>query len=357
MKKALLILLAIILVHAGQARNLSLQETDTIIVKFGNNSQLIIYVDNESDLKALEDYDINAMIKELNMNITSSEDEVGYLTITDESGTKYLKDTIVAIDKTVAKSKPFDFDFSFNGKDDDEDEGDWDDDWDDRWNGKSRGTRHDINFEIGMNNWLEDGKFPDQNNQLYAIKPWGSWYVAINSVHRTSLGTNFALHWGGGISWYNWKMENRSVRITKTDTEVDFSEDPILKGTKSKLAATYLNVNLVPTINFSSGHKDSKKSRNGFKRRRNRGNGARIGLGGYAGYRIDSWTKFVYEDSDGDKEKEKEGGNFFINNFRYGVRGEFGFNDVDFFVNYDLNTVFSAGRGPKLHAISFGIII
>lgn len=352
---SLLLVLTPIFSNASSADELA---TDTIIVKFGNNSQLVIYVDNQDDLKALEDYDINQMISELNMSIESSDDDVEYLTIEDESGTRYLKDTSIAVNE---RRTDINIDFpnlNVTVQDEDDDFYDRDFDDDDDFDFNFDRTRHDLNFEIGMNNWLEDGKFPDQNDRLYAIKPWGSWYVAINSVNRTHLGGVFVLQWGGGISWYNWKMENRSVRINKTPTGVVFSEDPVLEGTKSKLAATYLNVNIVPTLDFGNRVRKSRKLDNGRVRiTRYRNRGVRLGLGGYAGYRIDSWTKFVYNDADGDKKKDKEGGNFFLNNFRYGVRGEFGFNDVDFFVNYDLNTVFNTGKGPNLHAISFGIII
>ena len=347
--------------------------TDTIIVKFGNNSQLVIYVDSQEDLKELEEYDINQMIADLNLSIASSDEDVEYLAITDDSGTRYLKDTTLTYNNSRVKAnidlpnlnivindnEETENGVNYYGErfDDDDQNDDFDDD-DDKYDFRFDRTRHDLNFEFGMNNWLENGKFPDQEDKLYAIKPWGSWYVAIKSNNRTHVGGIMELQWGAGISWYNWKMENRSVRITKTPTGVDFSEDPILKGTKSKLAATYLNVHFVPTLDFGNRIKKTRDIDNGRVRiTRYRNRGMRIGLGGYAGYRIDSWTKFVYEDTDGDKKKDKTGGNFFLNNFRYGIRGEIGFNDVDFFFNYDLNTVFAAGKGPKLHAISFGIII
>ena len=44
-----------------------------------------------------------------------------------------------------------------------------------------------------------------------------------------------------------------------------------------------------------------------------------------------------------------------MNNLRYGLRLQFGFRDTDFFFNYDLNELFSAGKGPKVNAFSFGV--
>ncbi|MFT4787113.1 MAG: hypothetical protein ACI9I8_002247 [Cellvibrionaceae bacterium] len=34
-----------------------------------------------------------------------------------------------------------------------------------------------------------------------------------------------------------------------------------------------------------------------------------------------------------------------------------GWRDIDFFATYDLNEVFSNNRGPKLNAVTFGIIL
>ena len=60
--------------------------------------------------------------------------------------------------------------------------------------------------------------------------------------------------------------------------------------------------------------------------------------------------------SHGDKEKEKDHDNFYLNNLRYGIRFQIGVRSTDLFVNYDMNELFATDRGPKLNAISFGII-
>jgi hypothetical protein len=59
--------------------------------------------------------------------------------------------------------------------------------------------------------------------------------------------------------------------------------------------------------------------------------------------------------ANGDKEKSREKNNFYLNNVRYGGRLLLGFGEVDFFINYDLNTLFAENRGPELNPFSFGI--
>jgi len=84
--------------------------------------------------------------------------------------------------------------------------------------------------------------------------------------------------------------------------------------------------------------------------------GFRIGAGGYAGYRLASYTKYVTEE-DGDKDKDKDKDSYFLNDFRYGVRLQIGYRNFDVFVNYDLNELFVEDRGPQVNAFSFGIVL
>jgi len=346
-------------------------QTDTIIIEFGNNSKLVIYVESDEDLKDLEQYDINAMIAELNMSISSS-DNSEYLQITDDSGTRFLKDTTVQVSESNIKYYA-DEDLDTNNStgfsignieiDVDNDVFDRRDEdfrntkWRDRYDRRTLRTRNSFEIDLGLNNWLEDGSFPDETNQLYAVNPMGSWYVGLRSIQKSSIGGPLFINWGGGISWYNWKFENNDVIVIKDSDQIRFEENAIVDGKKSKLAATYLNVELVPMLDFSYGRRKAKKLDAGsVKITRYKKRGIRIGLGGYAGYRLTSWSKFVFEE-DGDKDKNKEKSNYFLNNFRYGIRAQFGFKGMDFFANYDLNEVFASNKGPKLHAISFGITL
>ena len=75
----------------------------------------------------------------------------------------------------------------------------------------------------------------------------------------------------------------------------------------------------------------------------------------YAGYRLGSRAKYVFREDD-DRERVKDRTNFYVNNWRYGVRFQVGYRGLDLFANYDLNELFVEGRGPELNAFSFGIV-
>lgn len=364
MKKLGLIILGVCVAGMTVYANDPVKE-DTVVIEFGERSKMVIYAETQEDLKDLSDYDINAMINELNANLDSTSVDTEEVNIEDQSGTKYLKEN----DSENTGSLSYYGDDRYREKDEDRYERrinrydrerrevDFDDDdyvIINRDRRRYRGTYGSFEMELGMNNWLEDGSFPDQDNAPYAVKPWGSWYVGLGGMYHTTVAGPLILKWGGNITWYHWKMEDPSVRITKSDIETTFVPDATIDGKKSKLSATYINAMLVPMLEFNP--RRGRHRRGAFSWTKYRQKGFRIGAGMYAGYRIDSWTKMKYS-VNGDKQKDKEKGNFYLNNFRYGVRTQVGFRGMDLFFNYDLNDVFATGRGPELQAISFGFIL
>lgn len=244
-------------------------------------------------------------------------------------------------------------------------EDDWDYDWRSR-RGRPRnfeyyerhdhGTLRSLNFEIGLNNYLSDGEFPSSSD-LYRVKPIGSTYVGLNWNHITYVSGPLYLDWGGGFSWYNYKFENAAARLDPNGGELNFTEATgIGSALKSKLKVSYLNIIAVPMIDFSRGKRVVRKYeeddvRVSFSRKK----GFRIGVGPYVGLRLGEKAKYI-ERTDGDRDKVKDKGSFFINDFRYGARLQVGVNGFDMFVNYDFNELFEDGKGPKLNPISVGVI-
>lgn len=202
-----------------------------------------------------------------------------------------------------------------------------------------KSSKFSYNFlesEVGINIWPSNQGAP-------AVKPWGSWYVGLNSTGTWKPSKNFHLKSSLGVSWYNFKFEDRDIIAHKTPAGLefrDFRDDtglPIGTGAKSKISASFVNMTLMPSVRTNDGN-------------------FRFGVGGYAGMRLGGRGKFVYEDADGEKNKQYEKSNMYFENFRYGLRSEIGVGDFTLFFNKDLNNLFQAGKGPELKAMSFGII-
>jgi hypothetical protein len=329
---------------------------DTIEVFFGDKGKIIIHVDSQEDLEVLQEYDINSMLKDIQISAQESPDSVSTLSIEDETGEKYLKEedpefqrledefkgtaatggAAVAASTKSYKEEPKTAPYKH------------------RYSGKR--TRWVSFLDFGMNNYLGEDGFPDASNEQYTVRPWGSWYVAIQPGWQTHITGKFALDYAVSVSWYNFKFQDASTWLIKGEDQVIFDRyPPETKATKSKLTVVYLNAFLVPTFDF--GYRVKRKiyeDGTASKKTYYRNSKFRIGLGPYVGYRIDSYTKLVARPS-GSKERSRTKDNFFLNNIRYGARFAVGVGVVDFFVNYDINTLFAEDRGPELNAFSFGI--
>lgn len=349
------IIMAVALLFCGQsikADDLAAPNAakDTIEVHFGEKGTILIRVDSKEDLDALKEYDINTMLEDIDVPTKENLEDSANIILQDDDGTKYLKDS-------VEEDEEFrQLENEFNGtekveREEEEPEYNYE-----RKSKRFSGSKTSFvsALDFGMNNYLEDGKYPDGSEQ-YTVRPWGSWYVGIMPTWQTHIAGKFALDYGAGISWYNFKFQDPRTRLVKGEERVIFEQWPVdLQASKSKLTVVHLNAHFVPMFDF--GYRTNKKTYDdGFvqKKTRFRRNGFRIGAGGYVGTRIGSWQKLVWR-STGHKSKLREKDNFYLNNLRYGARFILGYGEVDIFVNYDLSTLFAENRGPELNAITFG---
>ncbi len=306
---------------------------DSVVLRVGEASKVIIAIHDKKDLETLKHYDFQALMNDMITKLENNDSSQ-----LEKSSSQYLKDTVKSATELPIVSSSESISNTENWKDIKREKNHW-----------RRGTHHTFNIDLGTNNYLTDGKFPDETNELYSVRPWGSWYVGLNQVMRTRVTRKFFIEWGAGVSWYNFKFQNDRTIITKNQDDISFSEDiRDFNFTKSKLTAAYINANLIPMIDFG-GNRRKASLFDGYH-----SDSFRIGMGPYVGYRIDSYSKLVYEDQ-GEKNKEHDHSNFFLNNLRYGARLQFGFNDVDLFFNYDMNELFVENKGPKLNAFSFGV--
>lgn len=333
-----------VLLGAGIATiSRSQEKNDTIIVELAKTSKVIFTIKDRGDLETLKHYNFQELFQDILTKLEAN--DTSALPKHDSSIVE-----VATIPDEDNEDKDEDWNLQSRTYDDDDDDDDDTYDWNmhhvrgNRW-GR---TWQSFNFDLGTNNYLSDGKFPDSNNELYSVRPWGSWYVGLASIQRTRMGKKFFLEWGVGVNWYNFKFQKDNILIQKDDNGVTFVEDTReVDFKKSKLTASYITASLIPVVDFGD---NSRKARiwEGY------GNSFRIGLGPYIGYRIASHSKIVYDD--GNKEKDKQHDSFYLNNFRYGARLQIGYRATDLFFNYDLNELFASGKGPNLNAFSFGVI-
>lgn len=317
---------------------------DSVVINVGTASKITILIRDKKDLETLKQYNLQTLMTDLITKIeakdtTSMKPASSYV---NEPQTTQTTETKTETEENWKRPTESESTYSSGS-----------DDSGDKKRKYHRGTRQSVSFDIGTNNYLTNGNFP--STEPYTVRPWGSWYLAVNSVHRTRLARTFFLEWGLGLSQYNFKFQNDDIQVVKNSAApyLEFKPDtrasePNIDFIKSKLSATFINASFVPVLDFGGNYRKPVL----FDGRRS--DSFRLGFGPYAGYRIDSYTRQVYKD-DGDKKKDKDRDNYYLNNFRYGLRLQLGFKDTDLFFNYDLNNLFVDNKGPKLNAFSFGV--
>ena len=212
-------------------------------------------------------------------------------------------------------------------------------------------SRDGMNLYLGLNGL--SGEVPQINTMIYPmnylqtdteLKPFSSRYVSVEFSESLTLvkGKKSAFKLGLGISfdWYNFMFDHNRL-VQKANQGAIFQPKFDAQGneialSKNKLTISYINIPIMPHVVFSKN--------SGVQM---------VGIGGYVGYRIDSWTKSIEEKTEN---LNRVSSNFNLNQFLYGLRAEFAFKKLpNLFFNYDLSPLFEKNSSPNLAGFSFGI--
>jgi Outer membrane protein beta-barrel domain len=306
---------------------------DSLVIRFANRTRMVIYAPDKASIQALSNYDLNKIVREMGMQLDSVP---GGKAAISRDGTQYLKDTVLVVTKkkngvTIVINDSGDTtqtDSARNHRDYTR-------------TSARRGVnswRRSIDFQIGLDTWVSRPNQAPGTMVSPDLRPLGSRYFAVAFSQRPTLidgkRTKLSLYYAAEAAWSN-TMFQEDILVSKGPADVQFtpSAEPLKK---SKLTTFALQIPVVPRLSFynSSGRKVFH-----------------IGLGGFVGYRLDSYTKIKRQNDD----KSHEHGNFYLNDLRYGLVGHLGIVKTNLFVKYDLNPVFQAGKGPDARALSFGI--
>jgi hypothetical protein len=302
---------------------------DTIIIQINDDIKITIDFSDVDELQNFIDYELNNVLKDLD-DVVDMESVDSATTVTIKKLNDNLQITSTSDDKQTVVNINDDNNFDFG-----------------RTDKKKKSIVEPIMYiDWGMNNYIENGKFPGATGAQYTVKPWGSWNFDIGGAAKLNLANNhFSLLMGADFSWYNFKFQDKTTLMYRYNSINDLvftSDTSINSPVRSKLTVNYVNALIMPMAKFGNYCKDAGDRM------------FRIGIGAYAGYRINSYTKIV-DRNDGSKNKVKEQDNYYLNDFRYGVKVVLGVSTVNIFGMYDISTLYSANKGPKLNPISFGL--
>ena len=192
-----------------------------------------------------------------------------------------------------------------------------------------RRTTSDFVFAFGLNNVIIDGELGDD---LYKVG--GSRFAELGWAWKTRVFKEsnwLRIKYGFSFQFNGLKPEDNRYFVD-TGSQTELMTYPI-ELDKSKFRVD----NLVFPVHFEIG--PSKKIEKDTYFRYSTHKKIKLGLGGYAGFRLGTRQKLIYDDM-GQEIKEKQKGNFNTNNFIYGLSGYLGWRGTALYVKYDLNTIF-----------------
>lgn len=199
-------------------------------------------------------------------------------------------------------------------------------------------------FATGVNNLATDGKVAGSD-----FRYLGSHFYEWGGTYNTRLLKNnnlLHLKYGYSVMYNNLRPTDNRVFVKngdKTDLEVSATHLD-----DSRFKNVYLVAPLHLEFDFSKN-----KTRDGkafFQSHES----VRLGIGGYAGFRLKSKQFQKFEDTDGNDITVKEKGDFNVNNFIYGVSAYIGYKETSLYVKYDLNPMFE-NNVVKQNNISLGV--
>jgi hypothetical protein len=191
-------------------------------------------------------------------------------------------------------------------------------------------TTSDFVLAVGFNNVITEGESLEDSD----FKIGGSRFAELGWAWKTRVFDNsnwLRVKYGFSFQFNGLKpTDNRYYVDTGAQTELQ--EFPIDLD-KSKFRID----NLVFPVHFEFGPSRKIEGDNYF--RYSTENKLKVGVGGYAGFKLGARQKLKYEE-DGEDVKEKLKGNYNTNNFIYGISGYIGWDTAALYLKYDLNTIF-----------------
>jgi len=209
---------------------------------------------------------------------------------------------------------------------------------------KKKFNGHWAGVELGLNNFMNSNnriELPAQYDYL-ELRQAKSTTVQLNLFEQNLplISNNLGIVTGLGWWFNNYRFENNVVLSSDSATIFGY-KDTDNKYSKSKLTASYLVVPLM--LEYQS---DAKKGKTSFH----------IAAGGFAGVRVATKTKIVYE-ANGNTQKVKTPADFHLNQFKYGLTARVGWSKFNFFANYNMSTLFNKDKGPELYPVEVGITL
>jgi hypothetical protein len=195
--------------------------------------------------------------------------------------------------------------------------------------GEKRTTSQFI-FAFGANNLVTDKQVANSD-----FKYWKSHFYEWGFSSNTRiLKEDNLLHFKYGMSlMYNNLRATDNRYFEKNGAQTNLVASSVHLD-ESRFRNVYIMVPMHLEFDFSK--KEIREDADYFKTHKS----WRVGLGGYAGFRIKSKQIFCFDDNMGNSVEQKIKGNYNVNDFNYGLSTYIGYKETSLYLKYDLQPLF-----------------
>ena len=367
------LLLALVLGFSSNARATALARPatvkDTIVVRLPNKAVITLMVRDAAQLRQLKKYQLDSLTSRLATYITQAEAAAKTATTNqvtmefypakDQPGKNMPEQIRITTHKTAAGTagsnkvevlvdkmeKNTGLSFKIGGKTDQERKTrELSRDSSRLRNLENHHKKSHLIVDLGVNALVHQQQYRNSGGQpeTLDLRTEGSRYVNIGLNWDARLGgkrSPVSLTAGPEFAFNNYMLSGNNKWVNNNGRTDVVHETNGRQYQKSKLATSSVNLPVMLRLQLRDAH-----YRPTFL----------LGAGGFVGYRIKSWTKLKYT-SEGTTYKDKEDGSYNMENFLYGLQGNIGYRDLEFFAKYNMNQLFKTGAGPDTQVLSFGV--
>ncbi len=195
-------------------------------------------------------------------------------------------------------------------------------------------------FYAGKNGFkLANNGTPGTGDDAFAIKVAQSFNINIHLYRQRINLHKHKLNLVHGLAYdfhkYHFKY---GTKLWPGEPNVTYTQDTVTNFRVNSLKTSF--VMLPVLLNFESNPGNTRRS-------------FRFSAGGYASILLYAKTKRNSKETD----RVRIVDNFNLNQFRYGLRGEVGYSNLNLYFSWSLNTLFEKGESPELHPLSIGIVL
>lgn len=309
---------------------------DSILVRIGPSSKVLFYGSKKADLKKLENYDWNTILRDLNARLsetTATEPRQHYMDLT---GKSYLNDSTLRSKNSLVKVTQQQADQPVSK---------------DRIHENLHFLKTAFTVRLGFSPFInsQGGSRGFELVDMFSTKPFSSTNVALGlsvySAFHTEKRWSVGLRWGLEVDYRRYLWKDLTINEKKyantpeelqayvQETTQNFPSSAELYAiepysSQYKLVSRFdrittnmysLSLPIVPTVRFYNASGKRTFS---------------LGVGGYVGYRFSMKDRFINRKANRDEQMNSD-----LNSpFQYGLVTSFGYRKIGFYCHYQLGS-------------------